>query len=341
MFDEQDIVEMLQVRGGEQEELFARAREQRRAVFGDEVVVRGVTEITNQCRVNCVFCPMRRDNTRVNSGYRLAAHDLVEAARTVKAHGIDVVFFQGGEIPQTTRAVGEAIPRIRELYDGQVEILLNLGNKSREEYAYLREQGATSYILKFETGDPRLNEAMRFETLESRLVCLRDLLDLGYRVGTGAIVGLPGQDDASLARDILLARELDVHMCSVSPFIPAPDTPLAGHPSGEVETTLNAIAVSRLLQPGWLIPSVSALAKSQQGGQHRGFAAGANVLTVNFTADAQRDRYLIYGRERFVVRRDYADRLIAETGLTPRGSLFLGAEPSASTTPAVGTVPGP
>jgi biotin synthase len=324
MLEERDIIQMLQLRGRDQEQLFAGARERRDRVFGDEVVVRGVTEITNLCRVNCHFCPMRRQNTRSNNGFRLTTDDLVEAARTVRDSGINVVFFQGGEIPQTTRMVGEALPRISELFDDDVEILLNLGNKSRDEFAYLREQGATSYILKHETSDPWLNEHMREETLESRLRCLRDLLDLGYRVGTGAIVGLPTQSVASIARDILLARELGVHMCSFSPFIPAPDTPLANHPPGDVELTLNAIAVTRLMQPEWLIPSVSALTKSQTGGQHRGFAAGANVMTVNFTPDVHRDRYLIYGKDRFVVRRDYASNLLRESGLRPRGSIFTG-----------------
>jgi len=329
MLGDRDVLEMLRLRGRDQEQLFASARAARQAALGDEVVVRGVTEITNQCRVNCAFCPMRRDNGRQNSGYRLTSDELVEAAARVRAHGIDVVFFQGGEIPQTTRTVGEALPRIRELYGGAVEILLNLGNKSREEYAYLREQGATSYILKFETGDRDLNLRMRHETLESRLACLRDLLDLGYRVGTGAIVGLPGQDLASVARDVVLARELGVHMCSVSPFVPAPDTPLADHPPGDLEVTLNAIAAIRLLEPRWLVPSVSALEKTHQGGQHRGFAAGANVLTVNFTADLHRGRYLIYGKERFVVHHDYAHRLVSATGLRPRGSIFLGSGPQA------------
>lgn len=324
MLSEPDIVQLLQVRGGEQEQLFAAARQRRQEVHGDEVVVRGVTEITNQCRVNCQFCPMRRDNTRDNAGFRMSTEDLVAAAATVRAHGIDVVFFQGGEIPQTTRTVGAAIPQIRELYGGEVEILLNLGSKPRDEYAYLREQGATSYILKHETSDPQLSERMRYESLESRLAGLRDLLDLGFRVGTGAITGLPGQSLASIARDILLAHELGVHMCSMSPFIPAPDTPLAGHPPGDADLALNAIAVSRLVEPRWLVPSVSALTKSRPGGQYRGFLAGANVLTINFTPDAQRDRYLIYGRERFVVRRDYATELVAQTGLRVRGSIFTG-----------------
>ncbi|QMU74628.1 radical SAM protein [Streptacidiphilus sp. PB12-B1b] len=323
MLDEQDVTELLQLRGKDQEELFAQARAKRLEAFGSEVVVRGVTEITNQCRVNCEFCPMRRDNTRENSDFRLQSELLIDTAASVKASGINVVFFQAGEIPQTTRVVGEAIPGIRRLYDDNVEILLNLGNKRRSEYEYLREQGATSYILKFETSDPRMNEQMRHETLESRLKCLQDLLDLGYRVGTGSIVGLPGQDVASVARDLLFARDLGVHMCSVAPFIPAPNTPLANHPAGDVELALNAIAVSRLLGPEWLVPAVSALSKRAGEGQYRGLMAGANVITVNFTPDEQRDRYLIYGRDRFVVKRDYASRMIARTGLKPRGSVFL------------------
>ncbi|RDI23093.1 biotin synthase BioB [Lentzea flaviverrucosa] len=324
MLDERDIVDLLNVRGAEQEELFARAREAREKVFGTRVVVRGVTEITNVCRVNCEFCPMRRDNTRENHSFRLSSEDMVAAATTIRDSGINVVFFQGGEVPQTTRLVGEAIPKIRELFDGDVEILLNLGNKRRDEFAYLFEQGATSYILKHETSDVELNEKMRHETLESRLECLRDLVDIGFKVGTGAIVGLPGQTLGSIARDLLLAQEIGAHMCSVSPFIPAPATPLADCPPGDVEITLNALAASRLLQPSWLIPSVSALAASQSGGQYRGFAAGANVLTVNFTAADHSDRYLIYGKNRFVVRSGYADGLVAEAGLQPSRSVFAG-----------------
>lgn len=305
-------------------------------MFGNRIVVRGVTEVTNVCRVNCEFCPMRRDNTRENDSYRLASDDLVGVAEGVRDSGINVVFFQGGEIPQTTKIVGEAIPRVRELFDDDVEILLNLGNKSRDDYAYLRDQGATSYILKHETADPRLNLLMRQESLESRLKCMQDLLDLGFKVGTGGIVGLPQQKPEHIADDILLARDMGVHMCSFAPFIPAPDTPLSDHPPGDPELTLNAIATSRLVDPTWLIPSVSALAKSEEGGQHRGYHAGANVLTVNFTPDVHRNRYLIYGSNRFVVKPDYAEGLIGTTGLRPSSSVFVGSGALPALSPTAG-----
>jgi biotin synthase len=324
--DERDIIALLGLRGREQESLFAASRRQRASVFGRRVVVRGVVEVTNLCRVNCSFCPMRRDNSRQNQLFRLDVDELVAVAERIRANGINVVFFQGGEIPQTTELVAQAIPRIRQAFNGHVEILLNLGNKSRAEYEYLREQGATSYILKHETSDRELNERMRHASFDERLRCLTDLLELGYRVGTGMIVGLPGQTLESVARDILLAKELGVHMCSASPFIPAPNTPLEHAPHGSVEVTLNALAVMRVLSPTWLIPSVSALERSQQQGQLRGLDAGANVVTINFSSQGNLQRYLIYGKDRFVVEADYARALIAGAGLLPAQSIFAGSQ---------------
>ncbi|SRR6266545_1749887 len=224
MLDERDVLDLLNLRGDEREELFAQARERRRSVYGDRVVVRGVCEVTNICRVNCEFCPMRRDNTRANDTYQQSPDDLVRTAAAIRAHDVNVICFQGGEIPQTTTTVVAALPAVRALYDGNVEVLLNLGNKTHAEYAALRQAGATSYIIKHETSDPDLNRRMRHQSLDARLACIHDLIDLGYRVGTGTIVGLPGQTLDSIARDIILARDLGVHLCSASVFIPAPDT---------------------------------------------------------------------------------------------------------------------
>ncbi|RZU45741.1 biotin synthase [Streptomyces sp. BK022] len=326
MLDEHEIIDMLKLRGKDQEELFAKARKERQRVFENRVVLRGVTEIGNTCRVNCEFCPMRRENTRDNATFLADEKTLIESAEDIKDSGINVVFFQAGEIPQTTRVVGSALPTITKMFDGDVEILLNLGNKKRSEYEWLREQGATSYIIKHETSDPDLNLRMRHETLESRLKCMSDLLELGFKVGSGGIIGLPGQTLESIARDIILARDMGIHMCSFSPFVPAPETPLAHLAPGDVDTTLNALAASRLVSPDWLIPSVSALAKNRKDGQKSGYLAGANVMTVNFTPKRDSERYLIYGKNRFVVRPGYGSGLLAELGLVPGRSVFAGKE---------------
>src|SRR5260221_12758637 len=151
---------------------------------------------------------------------------------------------------------------------------------------------------------------MRHSSSDERIRCLRSLARLGYKVGTGAIIGLPGQPVESLADDLELARDLGAHMVSGSPFIPAPDTPLAGYPPGDVDLTLNFIAIARIMNPSWLIPSVSALERRQGGGQLSGLAAGANVLTVTFTPPFEQEKYLIYGKDRYVVRNDHVTQIV-------------------------------
>lgn len=308
-----EIIGLLRLRGAEQDWLFAQARALRRQRFSDAAVVRGVVEVTSVCVQNCTYCPMRRDNRMTR--YIYDQDDIATLSRHIRDSDIRVVSLQGGDTPRTTQIVGQAIATIREIFEDDVDILLVLGDKSRDEYAYLRAQGATSYILKHETSDPRLHLEHRHYPLERRLEHLRHLLTLGYRVGTGTIVGLPGQSLEMLADDVLLAQSLGVHMCSASPFVPAPATPLAGAPPGDVDLTLNAIAVIRLAMPGAFVPSVSALEHRLPGAQLAGFNAGANVITVNFTREPDRKDYPIYGVDRFVVEQQYASDVLRKAGL--------------------------
>ncbi|HEX6094508.1 MAG TPA: hypothetical protein VFZ07_14200, partial [Dongiaceae bacterium] len=57
-----EILELLRLRGSEQQELFDRARRVRRDHFGDAAVIRGVIEVASACVQNCTYCPMRLDN---------------------------------------------------------------------------------------------------------------------------------------------------------------------------------------------------------------------------------------------------------------------------------------
>jgi biotin synthase len=266
---------------------------------------------------------MRKSNSGSNDTYVLTPDEVVDAAIAIRHAGIDVVFLQGGEIPRAVDVVADALPRIRSAFHGRVEVLLNLGNQSREAYARLRRAGATSYILKQETANRELFEALRHESIGMRIDCLEDLVELGYRVGVGSIVGLPGQGVADVADDLLFAARSGADMASVSPLIPAAGTPLADAAPGDVDLALNAIAVLRLLMPTALIPSVSALERLRDGGQRRGLEAGANVITINFSPERFRDRYLIYGKDRFVVRRRHAHAVVAAAGLTTTGSVYV------------------
>jgi len=176
--------------------------------------------------------------------------------------------------------------------------------------------GATKFILKFEASNPILFSKMKpGVTLQNRLRHLRWLRQGGFKIGSGFIVGLPGQTIEDMAKDILLLPELKVDMASASPFIPNDQSPLGSHMSGDLNLTLNAIAVMRMVVPTALIPSVSALERLKTNGQVMGFKAGANVITVNMTPPRYRDRYLLYDSARHVVSRDFAVRTIEKAGL--------------------------
>jgi biotin synthase len=324
LYSRTELLEMIAAKGSDQQQLHARAAAIRDRVFERSVVVRGVIEITNLCRVNCDYCPMRRDNTRRNTPYVLQSEAILSAARKVRDAGLNVIVFQGGEIPQTTPLLLEVLPRVRELFDDRVEVLLGLGVKTASEYQALKERGADTYIVKHETADRSLHREIRHEDLDVRLNAIRTLLQLGYRVGSGCIVGLPGQSIESLADDILLALSLGVHMCSASPFVPIADTPLAGAAPGSISRTLNMIATMRIVNPGWLIPTVSALEQQAAGGQGAGLRAGANVITVNFTPSDQRRQYLIYGNTRHIVSPEHVRRQLDMAGLVVGGSIWVG-----------------
>ena len=321
--NKKQIIEMLRGLALPDDELFGAARAVRAKVFQERVVVRGVIELTNKCRVNCTFCAMRRDNMAVNSTYMLDALAVVARAKAIRDAGINVVSIQGGELPQTTDVLECAIPQVLDAFNGRAEVLLNLGNKPRSEFERLRRAGAHSYILKHETSDALFYERLKFEPLSERLQCLEHLKDLGFIVGTGSIVGLPGQSVEHVADDILFAKNLDVRMVSASPFVPALNTPLEKNKPGSVLLTLRAIAVMRLMMPNILIPSVTALEAIEPGAQGMGLRAGANVITANFTPANRKHDYLIYGSKRYVAELDYVQELLKANGLRMSSSHWV------------------
>jgi len=310
-----EILRLLQATGEEQQELFSHAREARRLAGADTVKLRGVIEISSYCQKVCDYCAIRAGN-KAMSRYRMTEQYIMGVAEQVREAGIGTVFLQAGQDPQIDRVVSAVIPLIRS--DLGCEVLLNLGEKPRHVYEEWAALGATSYILKFEASDPQLYWDIVRTPLHKRIDCIRWIREAGMEVGTGNIVGLPGQTLDMLVRDVLLVAELEPDFASSSPFIPNEDTPLQHAENGNVDMTLNTIALFRLMFPGALVPTVSALEKLRRGGQRAGLDAGANVITINFTPKDQRDKYKIYSKERFVVGSAHAHGIIEAAGLQVR-----------------------
>ena len=108
-------------------------------------------------------------------------------------------------------------------------VTLSLGERGRDDLGLRRQAGADRYLLRFETSNRRCTTAStrRLPGRPSdRLAILRTLRELGYEIGSGVMIGIPGQTYDDLADDIETFAKLDLDMIGVGPFIPHPDTPL-------------------------------------------------------------------------------------------------------------------
>ena len=130
--------------------------------------------------------------------------------------------------------------------------------------------------------------------------CVSDLFDLGYQVGSGIMVGLPGQTLRHIAGDILYFAKNDFDMIGIGPFIPHPQTRLAGAAKGDVALTLKTVAVTRLVTRDSHLPATTALGSMDRDYRVDGLRAGANVLMPNFTPLAYKRLYEIYPGKRCV-----------------------------------------
>jgi biotin synthase len=287
-----------------------------RRFFGENVFVRGVVEISNFCRENCHYCGMRRDN-RALARFRARHDQLAELLIHHRPASVTDVNIQAGEDPVAVREI--AVPLIKTLRrETSLGISVCLGTLSPALYDELQSAGASIFILKFECADATQYELLEAPgTLDERLTHIRLLAKKNWNVSSGFIAGLPGQTPRDLLKNFELARALPLRGCSVSPFIPGADTPLAGNSTADAGRTFNCVAALRLMRPDWVIPAVSAFNLAARDGYRRGLRAGANLVTINLTPDEFRGDYIIYKRERFIMTEDRVINAIAAEDLAP------------------------
>lgn len=274
-------------------ELYREADRTRKEFMGDEVHIRGIIEFSNYCRKDCLYCGLRKSNDQLFR-YRMTLEGIFEAAREAKRLDFKTVVLQSGEDPAyTPEDLCTLVRRMkREL---NLAITLCIGERTFEEYKMFKDAGADRYLLKFETSSPSLFKRLKPDSnYAERFRCLEWLRELGYQVGSGNIVGLPGQTTKDLAEDILLFKELDLDMIGIGPFIPHPNTPLSETPPRELSQTLKVVAVTRLVTRNAHIPATTAVGTIDPTGRQKALRCGANVVMPNATPREFRRHYQIY-----------------------------------------------
>ena len=289
------------VRGFDQEAAALAARlavAARRPHYGDKVFIRGLIEIGNVCRNDCLYCGIRRSN-RHCSRYRLTEEQILACCREGWALGFRTFVLQGGEGLPAEQACA-LVRSIKREFPG-CAVTLSLGEYPTEDYRAMREAGADRYLLRHETADREHYQKLHPPELsfDNRMRCLGDLKDLGFQTGCGFMVGSPYQTPETLGKDLKFVEEFQPAMCGIGPFIPHRDTPFREFPAGSVELTLYLLSLLRLIKPDLLLPATTALGTLQEDGRERGMLAGANVVMPNLSPPDAAEKYTLYDGKLF------------------------------------------
>lgn len=288
----EELVQLLSLPESDLPALMQAADEVRQNTVGNQVHLRGIIEFSNYCKQQCCYCGLRAGNCSIGR-YRLTPEQILDTAAAAARVGYRTLVLQSGEDPQiAVETIAELTSEIKKM---GMAVTLSCGERSYAVYQFWREAGADRYLIKQETADPALYRCIRpGHTLQERLQCQHWLKELGYQVGSGCMIGLPGQTVEILARDLQLMKEMQIDMSGMGPFIPHPETPLGNCNTGSVAMTLKMLATARLYMPWLLLPATTSLATLHPQGRELALRAGANVIMPNVSPEEFRSLYQIY-----------------------------------------------
>ncbi|MDA3800135.1 MAG: [FeFe] hydrogenase H-cluster radical SAM maturase HydE [Kiritimatiellae bacterium] len=302
--------------------LHERARLLTDQVFGRKIYIRGLIEFTNYCSRNCVYCGIRKDNTKVQR-YRLSEEDVLKTCAQAHELGFRTFVLQGGEdhYYHNDKMVS-LVKKMNDLFP-DTATTLSIGERDAEIYAKLYENGANRFLLRHETIDKnryaKLHPGMSFD---ERMECIQTLRTLNFQTGVGFLIGLPEQKITDYVDDLMFIKDFNPHMVGIGPFISHKDTPLGGAENGDVKTTLIMLSIIRLLLPKVLLPSTTALNTLSKDGSYSGFNAGANVLMLNLTPSGARENYNLYEGKTIIDISDGVNLNILKENMRKKGYIL-------------------
>ncbi|MDQ0360451.1 biotin synthase [Breznakia pachnodae] len=313
-WSKKDLIYLLELSQEEDiKKLFQYANKIRIQYVGKEVYYRGLIEFSNICNKDCLYCGIRKSNTKVMR-YQMEKEEILREALWAYQEQYGSITLQSGEQTNSNyvKFCEDIILEINKKTKHALGITISMGEQEKEIYQKWFNAGASRYLLRIETSNELLyqkihpqNENHSFQT---RLACLRYLKDIGYQVGSGVMIGIPGQTCEDLANDLLFFEREDIDMIGMGPYIEQKDTPLyqqiekVGYPilrdkQWRFQMSLKMIAIARILLKDVNIAATTALQALDPLGREKALKAGANVLMPIITNEEQRQKYQLYDQK--------------------------------------------
>ncbi len=247
-------------------ELWRRADGARQRYVGGQVHLRGLIEFSNHCVRLCAYCGLRAPNVGLKRYRMTADEILICARQAVAFGYGAVVLQSGEDPGTEAEWMADVIRRIKaetplavtQPRRAERRRSGRLAGRRRRplpvtlrdlEPATLRppasathtSQGdGSSFVGRKSEQSPRIDSPVLTGSPlppagdgqkgrgvgSDRLAILRTLRELGYEVGSGVMIGIPGQTYDDLAATSKRFGQLDLDMIGVGPFLLHPDTPL-------------------------------------------------------------------------------------------------------------------
>ena len=294
--EEDEMITLLSLHEDEEvrKKLAEYAQIRQRENYGNKVYIRGLIEISNICKNDCYYCGIRCSNQKVER-YALSKAEIMECVKEGYELGFRTFVMLSGENYLYDDNICDIVAQIHQEYP-DCAITLSLGEKSRKQYQAMYDAGATRYLLRQESANEdhyqKLHPASL--TLQNRLLCQKNLREIGFQTGCGIMVGSPYQTYEHIYQDLKYMKEFQPHMIGIGPFLPHCDTPFKEEAKGSFTLTLMLLSILRLMLPGVLLPSTTALSTIHPKGRELGILAGGNVIMPNLSPLSQRKKYMLY-----------------------------------------------
>lgn len=266
---------------------------------------RGLIELSNICRKNCLYCGIRADNKSVER-YILNNEDVIKCAQYAYNNNFGSVVLQAGEnnTPAFTSRITHLIKEIKKLSNGELTITLSLGEQTKEVYKEWADTGAERYLLRIESSSLELYKRLHpndiTHSYNTRIAALKILRDCNYQVGSGVMIGTPFQSIENLADDLLWLKDFDIDMCGMGPFLEHKQTPLYQYHETlhslewRRDMTFKMIALLRILMPKINIAATTALQSIDDCAREKALKIGANIIMPNITPLEYLHTYKLY-----------------------------------------------
>lgn len=309
---------------------------------GKSIYLRGLIEISNICTANCRYCGIRKDNHTVER-YTLERDTIIESALIASKNGYGSIAIQAGERrdPKWIDFIADVIKEIHEKTITSEQphglgITLSLGEQTLETYRYWAQASGNPYglryLLRLESTNPVLFNELHStpgkneKVLEHRFTALRHLREAGYQVGTGVMIGLPGQTLEDLVKDIRTFQAIDADMIGMGPYITSHGADMVKEGMLEkkllMQLALNMIAVTRLVLKNVNIAAATALETLAPNGRVHGILYGCNVVMPNITPQRTRKSYQLYDNKAGTEVGEESNRILEKNILEQTGRVL-------------------